>query len=160
MEGTGATKTAVCIDPEVARARPAERCSAATSPCVIEVRRMLAAGFFTTSVGYETVPTGVIGRSLVVIVVVRRCCVTHAGGMIALFPVFISLRKGNPPFITGLCSRIHAAIFSFCAGVIPPISILGRSLLEVHGHRLANCCASSIHSMMYWSSHLCRTVRL
>jgi hypothetical protein len=34
-----------------------------------------------------------------------------------------------PPFLTGLCNRIHAAIFSFCAGVMPPIPILGRSLL-------------------------------
>ncbi len=34
-----------------------------------------------------------------------------------------------PPFLTGLGSRIHAAIFSFCAGVMPPIPILGRSLL-------------------------------
>ena len=34
-----------------------------------------------------------------------------------------------PPFLTGLRSRIHAAIFSFCAGVMPPMPILGRSLL-------------------------------
>ena len=34
-----------------------------------------------------------------------------------------------PPFLTGLCSRIHAAIFNFCAGVMPPMPILGRSLL-------------------------------
>ncbi|KQV16752.1 hypothetical protein ASC97_30790, partial [Rhizobium sp. Root1203] len=32
-----------------------------------------------------------------------------------------------PPFLTGLRSRIHAAIFSFCAGVMPPMPILGRS---------------------------------
>ncbi|MEL4073386.1 hypothetical protein WKW50_25045, partial [Ochrobactrum sp. GPK 3] len=29
-----------------------------------------------------------------------------------------------PPFLTGLVSRIHAAIFSFCAGVTPPMPIL------------------------------------
>jgi hypothetical protein len=34
-----------------------------------------------------------------------------------------------PPFLTGLRSRNHAAIFSFCAGVMPPKPILGRSLL-------------------------------
>lgn len=34
-----------------------------------------------------------------------------------------------PPFLTGLSSRNHAAIFSFCAGVMPPMPILGRSLL-------------------------------
>jgi hypothetical protein len=65
-----------------------------------------------------------------------------------------------PPFLTGLRSRIHAAIFSFCAGVMPPMPILGRSLLYVHSHCVANSCASSMLSMMYWSSHSCRTVRL
>ncbi len=34
-----------------------------------------------------------------------------------------------PPFLTGLGGRIHAAIFSFCAGVMPPMPMLGRSLL-------------------------------
>jgi hypothetical protein len=67
---------------------------------------------------------------------------------------------GNPPVFNGLVSRIHAAIFSFCAGVMPPMPILGRSLLYVHSHCVANSCASSMLSMMYWSSHSCRTVRL
>lgn len=34
-----------------------------------------------------------------------------------------------PPFLTELHRRIHAAIFSFCAGVMPPMPMLGRSLL-------------------------------
>jgi hypothetical protein len=34
-----------------------------------------------------------------------------------------------PPFLAGLDRRIHAAIFSFCAGVMPPMPMLGRSLL-------------------------------
>ena len=34
-----------------------------------------------------------------------------------------------PPFLTGCLSRLHAACFSFCIGVIPPMAILGRSLL-------------------------------
>ena len=34
-----------------------------------------------------------------------------------------------PPFLAGHIGRIHAAIFSFCAGVMPPMPILGRSLL-------------------------------
>ena len=34
-----------------------------------------------------------------------------------------------PPFLTGLGGRIYAANFSFCAGVIPPMPILGLSLL-------------------------------
>jgi hypothetical protein len=34
-----------------------------------------------------------------------------------------------PPFLAGLGRRIHAAIFSFCAGVMPPMPMLGRSLL-------------------------------
>lgn len=33
------------------------------------------------------------------------------------------------PFLVGLKSRAYAAIFVFCFGVIPPIPILGRSLL-------------------------------
>ena len=36
---------------------------------------------------------------------------------------------GNPPFLTGCIRRIHAAIFSFCAGVMPPMPMFGRSLL-------------------------------
>ena len=49
----------------------------------------------------------------------------------ALLAVVLDKREEGviPPFLTGLCSRIHAAIFSFCAGVMPPILILGRSLL-------------------------------
>ena len=44
-----------------------------------------------------------------------------------------------PPFLTGLRSRIHAAIFSFCAGVTPPMPILGRSLLYVHMWTAPTC---------------------
>ncbi len=33
------------------------------------------------------------------------------------------------PVLTGRVRRIHAAIFSFMAGVIPPLPMLGRSLL-------------------------------
>lgn len=42
-----------------------------------------------------------------------------------------------PPFLTGPISRIHAAIFSFCLGVMPPMAILGRSLLYVQSQRVA-----------------------
>jgi hypothetical protein len=40
-------------------------------------------------------------------------------------------RKGGviPPFLMGLSRRIYAAVFSFMAGVMPPIAMLGRSLL-------------------------------
>ena len=34
-----------------------------------------------------------------------------------------------PPFLMGLSRRIHAAVFSFMAGVMPPMPMLGRSLL-------------------------------
>jgi 5-methylthioadenosine/S-adenosylhomocysteine deaminase len=34
-----------------------------------------------------------------------------------------------PPFLTGCSGRIHAAIFSFWAGVMPPMPMFGRSLL-------------------------------
>ena len=34
-----------------------------------------------------------------------------------------------PPFLMGSNRRIQAAVFSFMAGVMPPIPMLGRSLL-------------------------------
>jgi transposase len=34
-----------------------------------------------------------------------------------------------PPFLAGCICRTYAAIFSFMAGVMPPIPMLGRSLL-------------------------------
>ena len=34
-----------------------------------------------------------------------------------------------PPLLAGCIRRIHAAIFSFCAGVMPPMPMFGRSLL-------------------------------
>lgn len=34
-----------------------------------------------------------------------------------------------PPFLMGLSRRIHAAVLSFIAGVMPPMPMLGRSLL-------------------------------
>ena len=34
-----------------------------------------------------------------------------------------------PPFLTGCTCRTYAAIFSFIAGVMPPMPMLGRSLL-------------------------------
>ena len=36
---------------------------------------------------------------------------------------------GNPPFLQGCIRRSCAAIFSFMAGVMPPMPMLGRSLL-------------------------------
>jgi hypothetical protein len=34
-----------------------------------------------------------------------------------------------PPFLMGSSRRIQAAVFSFMAGVMPPMPMLGRSLL-------------------------------
>ncbi|WP_197089320.1 adenylosuccinate synthetase, partial [Puniceibacterium sp. IMCC21224] len=34
-----------------------------------------------------------------------------------------------PPFLMGCSRRTYAAIFSFCAGVMPPMPMFGRSLL-------------------------------
>jgi hypothetical protein len=42
-----------------------------------------------------------------------------------------------PPFLVGCDRRSYAAIFSFMAGVIPPMPMLGRSLLYVHSHCVA-----------------------
>ena len=42
-----------------------------------------------------------------------------------------------PPFLVGWISRIYAALFSFWAGVMPPMPMLGRSLLYVQSHCVA-----------------------
>lgn len=64
-----------------------------------------------------------------------------------------------PLFLLRFTCRIHTAIFSFMAGVIPPTPLLGRSLLYVQTHCVAWSCASSIVSNMYCPSHSPRTVR-
>jgi hypothetical protein len=40
-----------------------------------------------------------------------------------------AIPKVIPPFLTGCIRRTYAAIFSFWAGVMPPMPMLGRSLL-------------------------------
>jgi hypothetical protein len=42
-----------------------------------------------------------------------------------------------PPLSTGCILRVYAAIFNFIAGVMPPMPMLGRSLLYVHNHSVA-----------------------
>jgi len=42
---------------------------------------------------------------------------------------FAEKRDGNPPIFSGVRLQNYAAIFSFIAGVMPPIAILGLSLL-------------------------------
>ena len=59
------------------------------------------------------------------------------------------------PYLTGRIRGIHAAIFNFLAGVMAPMSGLGRSFFQVQSHCVACSCASSMLSMMYWSSHSC-----
>ena len=64
--------------------------------------------------------------------------VADGGGLFALGDVMISnSTMVIPPFLMGLSRRIHAAVFSFMAGVIPPIAMLGRSLLYVQSHFVA-----------------------
>ncbi len=62
------------------------------------------------------------------------------------------------PFLTGLKTGLQAAVFNFIAGVMPPMAMLGRSLLYVHSQRVAWSCVSSIVSNMYCPSHSWRTV--
>ncbi len=42
---------------------------------------------------------------------------------------FSEVTRVIPPFLMGCSGRTHAAAFSFMAGVIPPMPMLGRSLL-------------------------------
>ena len=48
-----------------------------------------------------------------------------------LFPYLTTVEglKVIPPFLTGCIRRTYAAILSFCAGVMPPMPMFGRSLL-------------------------------
>jgi hypothetical protein len=55
------------------------------------------------------------------------------GNRAGLLPVDQAI--GN--FLMGAAGRIHAAILSFCIGVIAPIPMFGRSLMYVHNHRVA-----------------------
>ncbi|EFO31895.1 integrase catalytic subunit [Roseibium sp. TrichSKD4] len=41
------------------------------------------------------------------------------------------------PFLMGFKTGLQAASFSFIAGVMPPMAMLGRSLLYVHSHCVA-----------------------
>jgi len=53
-------------------------------------------------------------------------------GIVAAMSTYLAESGGNmviPPFLTGCIRRIHAAIFSFWAGVMPPMPMFGRSLL-------------------------------
>jgi NhaP-type Na+/H+ or K+/H+ antiporter len=50
-------------------------------------------------------------------------------GLVILLSTILHGFSGNPPFLTGCMCRIHVAIFSFIAGVMPPMPMLGRSLL-------------------------------
>jgi hypothetical protein len=49
--------------------------------------------------------------------------------LIATKPLDFRCGQVISPFLTGCIRRIHAAIFSFMAGVMPPMPLLGRSLL-------------------------------
>lgn len=57
-------------------------------------------------------------------------------GFLALVALILG-RAVIPPFLMGFSRRIHAAILSFMAGVIPPMAMLGRSLLKVQSHLVA-----------------------
>jgi hypothetical protein len=52
------------------------------------------------------------------------------------------------PLLTGRNGRTHAANFNFCAGVIPPMPMLGRALLYIHSHSVAISCTSMMVSKM------------
>ena len=44
------------------------------------------------------------------------------------------------PFVVVLKSRAYATRFRFMAGVMPPMPMLGRSLLQVQSQAVANSC--------------------
>ena len=60
-----------------------------------------------------------------------------------------AFKNAISPFVAGLKGRAHAARFSFMAGVMPPIPMLGRSLLQVQSQAVANSRISSNDSRRY-----------
>jgi hypothetical protein len=80
--------------------------------------------------------------------------VTISGGSVGLsvFGGNSMNRSGTAvisPFLGVSKSRAYAACLSFIAGVIPPMPMLGRSLLYVQSHAVANSCISSSDSKRY-----------
>ncbi|SFF21571.1 hypothetical protein SAMN04488523_13113 [Sulfitobacter brevis] len=57
----------------------------------------------------------------------QSTCVTH--GLTKQEHAGTGGRAVIPPFLMGFSRRIQAAVFSFIAGVMPPMPMLGRSLL-------------------------------
>ena len=72
-------------------------------------------------------------------IICKTACLLCAGLMLSGFMLalrglrillpFIFGGTVIPPFLMGASRRIHAAVFSFMAGVMPPMPMLGRSLL-------------------------------
>lgn len=56
------------------------------------------------------------------------------------------------PFLAERGRKTYAVIFVFIAGVMPPMPICGRAVLQIHDHYVAKCWASSMLLMMYWFS--------
>ena len=80
---------------------------------------------------FYSVPHSLIGRMVDVRLSHRMVEIYHQHQRVALH-----VRRGQkgghlviPPFLMGLSRRIHATIFSFIAGDMPPMPMLGRSLL-------------------------------
>lgn len=75
-------------------------------------------------------------------------------------PLVRQILRVLPSFLWGLFRRTYASILSFCEGVIPPLPMFGRSLLQDQSRSVAICCTSSIFSKMYKFNHSCQTARL
>ena len=58
-----------------------------------------------------------------------RCAKTFLSAVALAANVMFWGNRVIPPFLAGCMRRIHAAIFSFWAGVMPPMPMFGRSLL-------------------------------
>ncbi len=69
---------------------------------------------------------GPINRDLIDLYVETQLAPTLRTGDVIILD---NLSRVIPPFLAGCIRRIHAAIFSFWAGVMPPMPMFGRSLL-------------------------------
>ena len=114
------TKISIDTPEEPAEIGAIER---STSELVIGLVGAVGAGVSTTAKELATLLSRDYGYGEVTIVKISDIIRANAEKVLVDVPAVIS------PFLMGLSRRIHAAVFSFIAGVLPPMPMLGLSLL-------------------------------
>ena len=107
------------------------------NPVVAIIGVLLGSGFtpeLVEQVGAWGWSLGALAAYLVVAAALVVPYYRRFGGFDSVTAYFAGMPGGLtemviPPFLTGCIRRTYAAIFSFCAGVMPPMPMFGRSLL-------------------------------